>query len=126
MDSVVPDSRCSRGSKEDVDLDGETTQTHGAWNRSPTAPKAPKQTEGFHLWPRSPILDLAGVETLLLRVLHAGEDPRAAEAHRVDGALVMEQHSVRDDLGSSQTNESEGPSSSSEGGCESGPTSPRL
>lgn len=44
------------------------------------------------------ILDLAGVETLLIRVLHAGKHPRATEAHCIDGALIVERHSVRDDL----------------------------
>lgn len=51
-----------------------------------------------YLWTRSPIFDLAGVEALLVGVFHAGKDSRAAEAHWVDGTLVMEQHSVCDDL----------------------------
>lgn len=52
----------------------------------------------MHLRPRSTILDLAGVETLLVVVLHAGEHPCATEAHRIDGALLVERHSVCDDL----------------------------
>ena len=55
-----------------------------------------------YLWTCSPILDLAGVEALLVGVFHAGKDSRAAEAHWVDGALIMEQHPVCDDLESSQ------------------------
>lgn len=54
------------------------------------------------LWACSPVLDLAGVEALLLGVFHAGKDARAAEAHWVDGTLVMKQHSVCDDLESRQ------------------------
>lgn len=55
-----------------------------------------------YLWACSPILDLAGVEALLVGAFHAGKDSCAAEAHWVDGTLVMEQHSVCDDLESSQ------------------------
>lgn len=46
----------------------------------------------------TPVLDLAGVEALLVRVFHAGKHSGAAETHWVDGALVMEKHPVRDDL----------------------------
>lgn len=56
----------------------------------------------MYLWTCSSILDLAGVEALLVRIFHAGKDPCAAEAHWVDDTLVMEQHSVCDDLKSSQ------------------------
>lgn len=55
-----------------------------------------------YLWPCSSILDLAGVEALLVGVFHAGKDAGATEAHRVDGTLIMEQHSVCDDLEGSQ------------------------
>lgn len=55
-----------------------------------------------YLWTCSPIFDLAGVEALLVRVFHAGKDSCAAEAHWVDGILIMEQHSVCDDLESGQ------------------------
>lgn len=51
----------------------------------------------------STILDLACVETLLIKVLHAGKHPCATEAHWVDGALLMERHSVCDDLQEMQT-----------------------
>lgn len=44
------------------------------------------------------ILDLTGVQTLLLWTLHAGEHPSTAVAHRVDGTLIMEARSVGDDL----------------------------
>lgn len=50
----------------------------------------------------SSILDLAGVEALQIGVFHAGEDACAAEAHWVDGTLVMKQHSVSDNLESRQ------------------------
>lgn len=53
---------------------------------------------GVHLRTCSTILDLAGVETLLVKVLHAGKHPCATEAHWIDGALLMEGHSVCDDL----------------------------
>lgn len=56
----------------------------------------------FHLWTCPSILDLAGVEALLLRVFHAGIDTRAAEAHRVDGTLIVKQRPVCDYLKSSQ------------------------
>lgn len=46
----------------------------------------------------NPVLDLAGVEALLVGVLHAGKHSRATETHWVDGALIVEQHPVRDDL----------------------------
>lgn len=52
----------------------------------------------MYLRPGSHILDLAGIQALLVGALHAGKDPSAAEARRVDGTLVVEQHSVRDDL----------------------------
>lgn len=52
----------------------------------------------WYLWTRPPIFDLAGVQALLLRVFHAGKDPRAAKTHWVDGTLIMEQHPVCDDL----------------------------
>ncbi len=55
----------------------------------------------WYLWTCSSILDLAGVQALLVGVFHAGKDSRAAEAHRVDGTLIMEQHPVCDDLRSS-------------------------
>lgn len=55
-----------------------------------------------YLWTCSHILDLAGVEALLVRVFHAGKDSGAAEAHRVDGTLIMEQHPVCDYLESRQ------------------------
>lgn len=56
----------------------------------------------MYLWACSPILDLAGIEALLVWVFHAGKDSCAAEAHWVDGALIMEQHPVCDDLESGQ------------------------
>lgn len=46
----------------------------------------------------NPILDLAGVEALLVGVFHAGKHSSAAETHWVDGALIVEQHPVCDDL----------------------------
>lgn len=52
------------------------------------------------LWTCSPILDLAGVEALLVGVFHTGKDSCAAETHWVDGTLIVEQHPVCDDLGS--------------------------
>lgn len=52
----------------------------------------------WYLWPRPPVFDLTGVQALLLGVLHAGKDPGAAETYGVDGALVVEQHPVCDDL----------------------------
>lgn len=55
-----------------------------------------------YLWTCSSILDLAGVEALLLRIFHACKDSCAAEAHWVDGTFVMEQDSVCDDLTSSK------------------------
>lgn len=58
--------------------------------------------KSVYLWTCSTILDLAGVEALLVGVFHAGKDSSAAEAHRVNGTLVMEQHSVCDDLEISQ------------------------
>lgn len=45
---------------------------------------------------------MAGVEALLVWVFHASKDTSAAEAHWVDGTLIMEQHSVCDDLERSQ------------------------
>ena len=51
-----------------------------------------------YLWTCSPILDLAGVQALLVGVFHAGKDSRAAESHWVDGTLIVEQHPVCDDL----------------------------
>lgn len=51
-----------------------------------------------YLWTCTPVLDLTGVKALLVGVFHAGKHSRAAETHRVDGALIMEQHPVRDDL----------------------------
>ena len=45
---------------------------------------------------------MAGVEALLVGVFHASKDTSAAEAHWVDGTLIMEQHSVCDDLERSQ------------------------
>lgn len=57
----------------------------------------------MYLWTCSPILDLAGVEALLVRIFHAGKDSSAAESHWVDGTLIVEQHPVCDDLESSQT-----------------------
>lgn len=56
-----------------------------------------------HLWTCSPILDLAGVEALLVGVFHAGKDSCAAESHWVDGTLIVEQHPVCDDLEIGQT-----------------------
>lgn len=53
---------------------------------------------GVYLRTCSTILDLAGVETLLVEVLHAGEHARATEAHWIDGTLLVERHSVCDDL----------------------------
>lgn len=51
-----------------------------------------------YLWARSTIFNLAGVEALLVGVFHAGKDSCATESHRVDGTLIVEQHSVCDDL----------------------------
>lgn len=58
---------------------------------------------GVYLRTCSTILDLAGVETLLIKVLHAGEHPCATEAHWIDGTLLVEGHSVCDDLKKMQT-----------------------
>lgn len=44
------------------------------------------------------VLDLAGIQTLLVRVLHAVIYPRTAIAHGVDGTLIMEARPVGDDL----------------------------
>ena len=55
-----------------------------------------------YLWAAASIFDLAGVEALLLRALRAGEHACAAEPHRVDGAVIMETWTVRDDLGRRQ------------------------
>lgn len=44
------------------------------------------------------ILDLAGIQTLLVWALHAGIHSSTAVAHGVDGALIMEARSVGDDL----------------------------
>lgn len=44
------------------------------------------------------VLDLTGVQTLLLWTLHAGKHPSTAVAHRVDGTLIMEARPVGDDL----------------------------
>lgn len=52
----------------------------------------------FKLGPRATVLDLTGVQTLLVWVLHAGIYPSTAVAHRVDGTLVMKARSVGDDL----------------------------
>lgn len=57
----------------------------------------------MYLWTCAPVLDLAGVEALLVWVFHTGKHSSAAEAHWVDGTLVMEQHPVRDDLNRQQS-----------------------
>lgn len=44
------------------------------------------------------VLDLTGVQTLLVWVLHAGKHSSTAVAHRVDGTLIMEARSVGNDL----------------------------
>lgn len=44
------------------------------------------------------ILDLTGIETLLVWALHAGIYSSTAVAHRVDGTFIMEARSVGDDL----------------------------
>lgn len=54
--------------------------------------------DNFKLRLRPTILDLTGVQTLLVWALHAGIDSSTAVAHRVDGTLIMEARSVGDDL----------------------------
>ena len=44
------------------------------------------------------VLDLTGVQTLLVWVLHAGKHSSTAVAHRVDGTLIMEARAVGNDL----------------------------
>lgn len=56
-----------------------------------------------YLWATTPVLNLAGVEALLIRALHAGEEACATETHWVDGTLVMEQHPVCDNLEQGRT-----------------------
>ena len=51
------------------------------------------------LWSCTPIFDLTGEEALLIGVLHTGKHTGTAEAHWVDGTLVVEQHPIRNDLG---------------------------
>lgn len=51
-----------------------------------------------YLRPTAHVLDLAGVQTLLLGALHAGKHPGAAEPHGVDGSVIMEVWPVWDDL----------------------------
>lgn len=61
------------------------------WSQRQTDPTA-------YLRTCTPVLDLAGVEALLVGDFHAGKHSSAAETHWVDGALIVEQHPVRDDL----------------------------
>lgn len=96
------EQRRPRGHSEDH-LQEQSQTGHGSQGLSPPKSKycvIVQQSVWLcvHLRTCSTILDLAGVETLLIRVLHASKHPCATEAHWIDGALIMERHSIRDDL----------------------------
>lgn len=96
------EQRRPRGHSEDH-LQEQSQTGHGSQGLSPPKSKycvIVQQSVWLRVYLRtcSTILDLAGVETLLIRVLHAGKDPCGTEAHWIDGALIMERHSIRDDL----------------------------
>lgn len=96
------EQRRPRGHSEDH-LQEQSQTGHGSQGLSPPKSKycvIVQQSVWLCVYLRtcSTILDLAGVETLLIWVLHAGKYPCATEANWIDGALIMEWHSICDDL----------------------------